>query len=301
MSLVRMPSSGSDACDAQTSPAPEELPQLPLTESEFNFFRDLAKAYTGIKIADYKRNMVFRRISKRLRALGMDDVSDYCRFVAGEGGHGELQYLINVLTTNKTAFFREKHHFDHLATRALPSLLEDCSARGTRRLRIWSAGCSSGEEAYTIAMTLYDAVPKLADWDARILATDIDTDMIERGRRGVYATGDTKAFPPKARSKFVETMAGDKTRMRMARDLRSLIDYRPLNLLGPWPMTGRFDVIFCRNVVIYFDKPTQRVLFDRFADMLRDNCFLYIGHAESLYKVTQRFRVVGKGVYRKVS
>ena len=170
MPLARMPRSGSGPGDAEISQAPEELPQLPLTESEFSFFRDLARAYTGIKIADYKRNMVFRRISKRLRALGMDDVSDYCRFVAGEDGHGELQNLINVLTTNKTAFFREKHHFEHLATQALPSLLEDCSARGTRRLRIWSAGCSSGEEAFTIAMTLHDSVPNLANWDARILA-----------------------------------------------------------------------------------------------------------------------------------
>jgi chemotaxis protein methyltransferase CheR len=212
-----------------------------------------------------------------------------------------LQNLINVLTTNKTAFFREKHHFEHLATQALPSLLEDCSARGTRRLRIWSAGCSSGEEAYTIAMTLHDSVPNLANWDARILATDIDTEVIEQGRRGVYDTGDTKVIPPMTRRKFLEPMAGDKTQMRMVDDLRPLINYRPLNLLGAWPMTGCFDVIFCRNVVIYFDKPTQRVLFDRFADILRDNCFLYIGHAESLYKVTERFRVVGKGVYRKIS
>ncbi len=296
-----MPSSGSGACDAQTSPALEEPPQLPLTESEFSFFRDLAGSYTGIKIADCKRNMVYRRISKRMRALGMDNVSDYCRYVSGDDGHSELQLLINVLTTNKTAFFREKHHLDHLATQALPSLLEDCSARGTWRLRIWSAGCSSGEEAYSIAMTLHDSVPNLANWDVRILATDIDTDMIEQGRRGVYATDDTKAIPPKMRHKFVEPVAGDKTQMRMTGDLRSLINYRALNLLGPWPMKGSFDVIFCRNVVIYFDKPTQRVLFDRFAEVLRDNCFLYIGHAESLYKVTQRFRVVGKGVYRKIS
>lgn len=300
MPLVRDLTGDPGAGHVEASEALEGPAQLPLTESEFNFIRDLAKTYIGIKIADYKRNMVFRRISKRLRELGMDDVSDYCRYVSGIDGPSELQNLINALTTNKTGFFREKHHFDHLATQALPSLLKACDARGARRLRIWSAGCSSGEEAYSIAMTLHDSVPILQNWDARILATDIDTNMIEQGRDGVYATADTKAIPPEARCKFAQPMAGDKMRKCMADVIRSRIDFRQLNLLGPWPMTGPFDAIFCRNVVIYFDKPTQRVLFDRFANMLRDDCFLYVGHAESLFGVTQRFRIVGQSIYQKI-
>lgn len=301
MPLARDLADQPGASDVEASEALKGSAQLPLTDSEFNFFRDLAKMYAGIKIADYKRNMVFRRISKRLNELGMNSVSDYCRLVAGDDGPSELPKLINALTTNKTGFFREKHHFDHLAMRALPSMLKDCEARDSRRLRFWSAGCSSGQEPYSIAMTLQDSVPDLQRWDARILATDIDTDMIEHGRSGIYPADETKAIPPKARSEFAQPVAGDKTHRRMADVIRSRIDYRQLNLLGPWPMQGPFDAIFCRNVVIYFDKPTQRVLFDRFADMLRDGCFLYVGHAESLYKVTERFCVVGQSIYRKLA
>ena len=273
---------------------------MPLTDSEFSFFRDLAKTYTGIKIAEWKRNMVFRRISKRLRALGIDEVSDYCRYVSGENGYKELPLLINVLTTNKTSFFREEHHFHHLVAHALPSLMENCIALRSRRLRIWSAGCSSGEEAYSLAMTLHAAVPKLMHWDARILATDIDTEMIEEGQLGVYDAADVQSIPGNSWHRFVQPMLGDRSKVRMANELRSLIDFKAHNLVGRWPMQGPFDVVFCRNVVIYFDKPTQRILFDRFAEVMRDNSYLYIGHAESLFRVTQRFRVVGQGVYRKI-
>ena len=275
--------------------------EAPLTDRQFNFIRGLAKAHTGIAIADYKRNMVYRRVSKRMRALSLEDVQDYCDILSGPQAEREMQLFINALTTNKTELFRERHHFDHLTSFAFPKFLEEAARRGSRRLRIWSAGCSSGEEPYSIALTMHESIPSLPQWDARILATDIDTEMVEKGRVGIYPSDAMDSLPARARSKYVEPVAGDKSRKRMAEALRSSITFKPLNLLESWPMKGPFDFIFCRNVVIYFDKPTQRVLFDRFADIMRDGSYLYIGHSESLYRVTERFRTVGKSIYQKVA
>jgi chemotaxis protein methyltransferase CheR len=173
-------------------------------------------------------------------------------------------------------------------------------ADGTRRLRLWSAGCSSGEEPYSIAMTLRRSMPDLGKWNAKILASDIDTDMVERGRNGIYEERTVDSIPAAERKKFVDPLGGEEGRYRMAQPLRSLIAFKQLNLLHRWPMKGPFDVIFCRNVVIYFDKETQRELFNRYADILRDGSFLYIGHSESLYKVSERFRLVGQSIYEKI-
>jgi chemotaxis protein methyltransferase CheR len=271
-----------------------------LSLEQFDLIRRLAMKHAGIALADYKRNMVHRRVSKRLEALGLDNCEEYCALLTGPEGERELQPLINVLTTNKTEFFREKHHFHHLATVATPELLKAKLALGTRRLRIWSAGCSSGEEPYSIAMTLCQSVPDLALWDAKILATDIDTDMVEQGRRAIYDAEDLSSVPLGVRAKFVEPVGADK-RYRIAPSVRSRVVFKPLNLHDPWPMKGPFDVIFCRNVVIYFDKPTQCRLFDRFADILCDGSYLYIGHSESLYNVTERFRSIGQSIYQKIA
>lgn len=273
----------------------------PMSEREFNFLRRVVKKHTGIALADYKRNMLYRRISKRLRALGMDEVKPYCELLSGPGAAGEIPLFINVVTTNKTSFFREEHHFEHLARFALPKFVDESAKRGTRRLRIWSAGCSSGEEPYSVAMILQSSLKGLGQWDAKILATDIDTDMVETGRRGLFPADAVTSIPGQLRGKFTEAVAGDKSQIRMAATLRSAIVFKPLNLLGSWPMSGPFDMIFCRNVVIYFDKPTQRILFDRYADMMRMGSFLYIGHSESLYGITERFRAVGQSIYQKVA
>lgn len=275
--------------------------EAPLTDRQFNFIRELAKIHAGIAIADYKRNMVYRRISKRLRALGLEEIQDYCEILSGPRAEQEMELFINALTTNKTELFRERHHFDHMTSFAFPKFLDNAARRGHRRLRIWSAGCSSGEEPYSIALTMHECIPELAQWDARILATDIDTEMVEKGREGIYPVEAIDALPAHVRSKYVEPIRGDKTKQRMTAALRDSITFKPLNLLESWPMKGPFDFIFCRNVVIYFDKPTQQVLFDRFASILRDGSYLYIGHSESLYRVTERFRAVGKSIYQKVA
>jgi len=274
--------------------------QAPICKDDFDLIRQIARTHAGIVIADFKRNMVFRRVSKRLRALNLSTVSEYCAILAGPHGEREIQPLINALTTNKTDFFREVHHFDHMTKIVLPGLQAKAKSSGQRRLRIWSAGCSSGEEPYSIAMTLADSIRDLNHWDARILATDIDTETLKKGAAGIYDIRDSKSIPDAMRSKYVRTMPADKTRCSMSQSLRKLVAFKPLNLLDPWPMKGPFDIVFCRNVVIYFSKDTQRDLFDRFADLIATGGFLYIGHSESLYKVSNRFKIVGQGIYQRV-
>ncbi len=274
--------------------------QAPISQEDFDLIREIARVRAGIVIADFKRNMVFRRISKRLRELGLGSVSEYCAILTGPFGEQEIQPFINALTTNKTDFFREAHHFGHMTEIVLPELRAQSNTTAQRRLRIWSAGCSSGEEPYSIAMTLAESMPDLHHWDARILATDIDTEILKKGAAGVYDNRDLKSIPAAMRSKYVRTMRTDKTRCAMSKMLRTLVTFKPLNLLDPWPMKGAFDIVFCRNVVIYFSKDTQRELFDRFANQIRIGGFLYIGHSESLYRVTDRFKIAGQSIYQRV-
>ena len=264
------------------------------------FLRKLALEKAGISLAEHKRNMVYRRLSRRVAAHGFSDFDAYCALLESPEGEREMQLMVNALTTNKTDFFRENHHFDHLAATAIPAILGVGAAR-QMRLRIWSAGCSSGQEPYTIAMTLVRAVADLASIDARILATDIDTEILGRAERGIYAAPDLAAIPHSLRDVFFEPATGQPNQFRAQAALRALTAFRPLNLHGAWPMKGPFDIIFCRNVVIYFDKATQARLFDRFAGILAPGGFLYIGHSESLFRITERFRTVGQSIYRKIA
>ncbi|HEX7109961.1 MAG TPA: protein-glutamate O-methyltransferase [Aestuariivirga sp.] len=267
-----------------------------MLDRQFDFFRDLAKAQAGIILPDYKRNMVYRRVSKRLAALKLRDFGAYQEFLLAPENAAEIEFFVNALTTNKTEFFRENHHFEHLAAVVLPGLVKRRDT--SRKLRIWSAGCSSGQEPYSIAITLAEAIADLARWDAKILATDIDTQMIEHGRRGTYPATEILPVPMHLRQKYIDMQANSG---RMSEALRSLITFNQLNLHGSWPMTGKFDVVFCRNVIIYFDKPSQRELFDRFANLMVDGGYLYIGHSESLYKVTERFRSIGQSIYQRIA
>ena len=268
-----------------------------MSERQFDVFRALAKDEAGITLPDYKRNMVYRRVSKRLAVLGLKDFGSYEELLSGPQGKEEIEFFVNALTTNKTEFFRESHHFEHLANTVLPSVVKRQEA--SRKLRIWSAGCSSGQEPYSIAMTLAEAMPDLSRWDAKVLATDIDTEILALGRKGGYPAAEIHEIPAPLRQKYIDAQADDGGRMNYA--LRSLITFNQLNLHGAWPMSGKFDVIFCRNVIIYFDKPSQCLLFDRFANLLNGGGYLYIGHSESLYKVTERFRSIGQSIYQRIA
>lgn len=269
-----------------------------LHQREFKIIQCFAIRSAGISIADFKRTMVRNRLLKRLRALGLDSFAAYCSLLDSAAAKGELQQFINALTTNKTEFFREEHHFADLLDR-IPARTRG-TGTGPKKLRIWSAGCSTGEEPYSIAMSLLDRLPEPGGWDIKILATDIDTDVLARAEKGIYSEADVQRIPLDLRHRFFERVAGERGRLRVGREARSLVVFKPLNLMEDWPMRHEFDAVFCRNVIIYFDRPTQRSLLHRFADAVRLGGHFYCGHSESLVGVTARFRPIGRCVYERV-
>jgi chemotaxis protein methyltransferase CheR len=270
--------------------------QFPLGEGEFSTIVRLVREETGIVLGAQKRDLVYGRLAKRLRAMGFSDFSQYCELLESEDGEAERRNMVNAITTNLTGFFREPHHFEFLGS-VLAELKEKNSTGN--RLRIWSAGCSSGEEPYSIAMTVRDKLGAGPSLDAKILATDIDTNMVAHAKAGRYDASRMSTVSPEFRRRFFRK--ADEGYVAVADDLKSLITFNPLNLFDPWPMRGPFDVIFCRNVVIYFSKDDQRKLFGRYADFLAPGGYLFVGHSETLYGVTDRFRHLGRTIYQKVS
>ncbi|MGY3454451.1 CheR family methyltransferase [Bradyrhizobium sp. USDA 4353] len=269
--------------------------QYALEDKDFRKLSKLVMDTAGIVLSERKRAFIHGRLGRRLRALGLSNFSQYCRLLESNKGDDELRNFINAVTTNHTNFFREAHHFDYLARVILPALVHDNADR--ERVRIWSAGCSTGEEPYSIAMTVAAGPRILLDWDLKILATDLDTNVTAHAAEGVYELDRTTSIPDAHRKRFTRMRDGN---VIMNDELCDLITFANLNLLGPWPMSGPFDVIFCRNVVIYFDKPTQMRLFDRYADILKPDGWLIIGHSENLLGVTDRFELVGRTIYRRI-
>jgi len=269
--------------------------EFALQDKDFRKIVKIVMDTAGIVLSEKKRAFIHGRLGRRLRALGLADFGEYCDLLDSRAGNDERHKLINAITTNHTSFFRETHHFDALTKIILPAIVG--SNNGSKRLRIWSAGCSTGEEPYTIAMTLLGHQPSLAGWDIKILATDLDTNVIAHAAEGVYDPERVDSIPETYRRRYVTLQDG---RAVMNDELCDLITFKHLNLLGEWPMSGPFDVIFCRNVVIYFDKPTQCRLFDRYADIMRPDGWLFIGHSESLLNVTDRFDLIGRTVYRRI-
>jgi chemotaxis protein methyltransferase CheR len=266
------------------------------SDEEFAALRKLVKTHTGIHLSEQKRELVYGRLSRRLRALGMTGFREY-RALLNEEGSTELVDFCNAITTNLTSFFRENHHFDYLRDTYLKTRAE---AGASRRLRFWSAGCSTGEEPYSIAMTIHEALRDLTSWDIRILATDLDTEVLARARSGVYAEDRVRGLPANRKAHFFdERWSGSHATYTVAPALREMIVFNQLNLMDTLPMKGPLDVIFCRNVVIYFDKDTQRSLFARMAALQRPGALLFIGHSESLFKVSDAYTLIGKTIYRR--
>lgn len=230
---------------------------------------------SGIHLVEGKATLVYSRLAKRVRILRLPDFASYCALVRNPAETEERSAMLSALTTNVTRFFREPHHFEHMAEAKLPALVK--SARAGGRVRFWSAGCSAGHEPYTMAMTLLEALPEAADLDVRILASDIDPLIVARAAQGQYTQDDIEPVPSPLRTRHLVRSEGGWT---VSPTIKSLVSFRTLNLLADWPMRGRFDIIFCRNVAIYFDDPTQSKLFGRFSDALQDNGHLYIGHSE---------------------
>jgi chemotaxis protein methyltransferase CheR len=267
-----------------------------LSQAEFDRIRELVREHTGISLSDAKRQLVYGRLSRRLRALRISGFSEYIELI--ENGEGdELEEFTNAVTTNLTSFFREPHHFEYLAHELLPKLV--AADPGTRRLRIWCCAASTGEEPYSIAMVLREAQSLLAGWDAKLLATDLDSNVLATGAAGIYTADRFQNMSPaRVRNWFHPGADGDR-QFTAANELRSLITFKQLNLMHEWPMKGPFDAIFCRNVIIYFDKATQRALFERMATLQRPGDHLFLGHSETLYRVCDKYDLIGKTIYRR--
>lgn len=269
-----------------------------LRPAEFESIRELVLENTGISLSDSKKELVKRRFAPRLKALGLHSYSEYVQYV-NDNYEMESSHFCNAITTNLTSFFRENHHFDFLTQTGLPQLLK----RNSRKLRIWSAGCSTGQEAYCIAVTLLKAIPDALSRDMRILATDLDENCLATARAGAWCAKEFERVPPAIIAEyFSKGFVNVKSLRRdayVANDkLRSMITFNKLNLMQPWPMNGLFDVIFCRNVFIYFDKGTQEKILQNFARYQSPGSYLCLGHSETVSNPgALGYQLIGKTTY----
>jgi chemotaxis protein methyltransferase CheR len=253
--------------------------EYPLTRRDLSEIAAMIYADAGIYLNETKASLVYSRLSKHIRALGLKGFREYCALVSSPAGAAARKEMLSHLTTNFTRFFRENHHFDHLRTEVLPDLL--ARARSGGRVRIWSAACSDGQEPYSIALTVLSLMPNVADYDFRILATDIDPKILAIARAGAYDATALETVNPVMRKQFFrETEIAGRQKWQVEDRVKRLITFNELNLMAQWPFKGPFDVIFCRNVVIYFDEPTQMKIWSRFASLLPEGGHLYIGHSE---------------------
>jgi len=265
-----------------------ELREFPFSPEHFRLISDRIYSFSGIKLPEAKREMVYARLARRLRALGLSSFDEYVRYLEAEPA--EWEHCTNALTTNVTSFFREEHHFriltEHVQGRAPAS----------PAFRVWSAGCSTGEEPYSIAMTLTDALPG-GKFD--VVASDLDTQVLATARQAVYPLQSVLRLPEARQKRFFLRGSGrNEGRARVRPEIASHVSFTRVNLMdAQWGVDGPFDAIFCRNVMIYFDKPTQKRLIERFAQLLAPNGLFFAGHAESLLDQGRVFRLRGQTVY----
>ena len=267
------------------------------TDQDFKVLGELVTQHAGIIVTPEKFDMFYSRLGRRLRALGLSTFKEYCDLlIANE--RDEFPSFINAITTNLTSFFRENHHFDYLSS-ILPKLLKTNAA--SRRIRIWSAGCSTGEEPYSLAMTVKQCIPQNLDWDIKILATDIDSNVLAAAAQGNYKIDRITGISNAQKSKwFKKGVGANDGIVAVNQELKDLIGFKRLNLMDArWPMKGPFDVIFCRNVVIYFDKTTKEKLVERYTNLLVDRGHLFVGHSESLHRISTKLKLIGNTIYQK--
>ncbi len=259
-----------------------------LSQKQFEHIKDRLYGFCGIKLNNDKQNLVRGRLTKRLAAVKVDCFDQYLAYV--EKNTTEFSHMIDALTTNKTNFFREQQHFDFLKDHILPKLK-------SKRLRIWSSACSSGEEPYSISMLPDESLPDIARWDIKILATDISSRILKKANTAEYTEDALSGVSSAQRQKYFTRASNGQFRVRD--EIKAPVKFARLNLMEKWPMQGPFDVIFCRNVMIYFDKPTQGVLVNRFYDLLDAGNHLFVGHSESLTSIDHQFEYVHPAVYLK--
>lgn len=267
-------------------------------DSDYRTISKLVYEYTRINLGEHKKDMVYGRLSRRIRSLKLGSFSAYIDYL-NNNTDKELTNFVNAITTNLTSFFRENNHFEFLTNKYLPYLEKE--KQSNRKIRVWSAGCSTGEEPYSIAITLHDYFSSKGQWDIKILATDIDSNVLQHGTQGIYDYQRVEALAPQLVAKHFDIDGeGIRKKVTAKQHLKELIKFNRLNLMTDWPMKNQFDIIFCRNVVIYFDKDTQKILFDKYASQLQSHGRLFIGHSETLNNITNRFELIEKSTYRKV-
>ncbi len=265
------------------------------TERDFKEIAALVYNACGIVLGEHKREMVYSRIARRIRERKLTDFSTYLAYLNSHKDQ-EFDAFINALTTNLTSFFRESHHFDYLKKQLVPALL--VQNKNSRRVRIWSAGCSTGEEPYSLAMALHELFP--SNWDVKILATDLDSNVLKKAHTGVYSAANVNGLDDALLKRwFLKSKDGESYKVKPK--LQQLIAFKRLNLLQDWPMKGPFDLILCRNVVIYFDKDTKDLLFKRYAKILAPHGHLFLGHSETMGKEHTEFKNLGKTMYQKAA
>ena len=267
-------------------------------QKHFDKFCSLVAEHTGINLSTSKLDMVYRRFAPRVQEIGLQDFGEYCEVIR-QGDSREILEFSNLITTNLTSFFREKHHFEYLVKTFIPHVKEKNAA--SRKVRIWSAGCSTGEEPYSIAMTRNESFSGLESWDVKILATDLDTSCLARGRSGLYPE---KAIEGMSRQRLGKWFRTDSSNPRQVTatvvdKLKSMITFNHLNLMHNWPFSGKFDAIFCRNVMIYFDKSTQQTLVKKFSRYQNPGDILVIGHSENIGLITADYELKGQTIYER--
>ena len=284
------------------------MPRQPeLTDAEYQTIANFVHKESGINLLDGKKELVRARLAKRINQLDLKDFKTYFKYVMGDTTGDELVFLLDALATNLTSFWREPQHFDFMAKEFLPDL-EKRRKRpggGGPRLRIWSAACSSGEEPYTIAMIIMEKSPYFAaGGDFRILATDLSTKVLNIAKKGQYGPEAVKNIPPQTLRSFLTKIPSENKRggdkWQVNENVRRLISFRRFNLMDPLPIKHSMDLIFCRNVMIYFDRETISSLIAKFYNILEIGGYLFIGHSESLSGLKHNFKYIAPCIYRKV-
>ncbi|WP_446811828.1 CheR family methyltransferase [Methylomonas sp. 2BW1-5-20] len=275
----------------------EKSREFEYTQADFDVLRKISNQYSGILVPDDKFDMFYSRLSKRLRMLGFTRFQQYCQYLKNNPDR-EFTEFINAVTTNLTSFFRENHHFEYLSLTVVPELLKKKAAK--KQIRVWSAGCSTGEEPYSLAMTLKECVP--ADWTIIILATDLDTNVLATASAGIYVADRVSGIADHRLKRWFQKGVGRQAnKVRIKAELKELIEFKQLNLIQEWPFKEYFDFIFCRNVLIYFDRETKIKLVNRYCGLLEEGAYLFIGHSESLHQLDAGFSLIGNTIYRKSS
>lgn len=271
------------------------MPRQTDQDSDFDFIIRLVYERCRIRLHDGKHQLIKARLGKRMRRLGLETLGEYCDYLRQSGDEEELTHLVDALTTNYTHFLREKDHFEFLVGTALPGLL-----KGQKKFQIWSAACATGEEPFTIGFYLAEHFPLMSGWDWRIQATDVSTQALARAQQGIYAEERLTSLPPGWGPKFFQKGQRDwEGYYRVKPDLQERLHFQQVNLLGQYSFAEPFQVIFCRNVMIYFDRPTQEQLVQRLAQCLVPNGYLLIGHSESLNGLDLGLRCLRPSIYQK--